>query len=405
MKTLNLSVLALAVAAGGAQAGGIDRILNPYGVLFEEGNYVELSFTSLSPQVSGTYPAAAGGGSTGDMAEDSTYLSFAYKHQFTDQFSLALFQNQPYGALADYGLGFYTGLEATWISDQTALVGRYKFDSNWSVHGGLRYVNSNANITIPDQLNRAGFQSAANQLNSVPASALNAAQTAQLAQLNAALAAPAGALTYTATGTDYDAQVGYILGVAYERPEIGLRVALTYESEITHEIATQETWAGPFALTGGTFNGTTEIIIPQSIKLDFQSGVAQNTLVFGYLRWSEWSKWSVAPQGYFGVTGSEITGFDNDVMTYQLGVAHRFNDTLAMFGRVTYEKANGGIASRLSPTDGSTSYGFGVRLSHENVNVTAGVEYAKLGDAVDSSGTVFEGNDLVGFGVTVGVRF
>ncbi len=58
--------------------------------------------------------------------------------------------------------------------------------------------------------------------------------------------------------TDTDYQWGYVAGVACERPDIALRVALTCNSEITHELNANESLApGPTA-----FETTFETVIP-----------------------------------------------------------------------------------------------------------------------------------------------
>lgn len=360
MKHLMWATTALVAAATTATAGGIDRGRLNYGLLFEEGNYAELGLSFVAPSVSGTYPGAFGGGSTGDMAGDYMTWSLSYKHQFSDQLHMGLYINTPYGANANYTQGPYTGLTATWDSKQIAGVLRYEVTPATSVYGGLRYVRSKANIDIPPAL----------------------------------VGAP-----YTAEGTTGD--LGYIVGAAFEKPEIALRVSLTYESAITHKFPTTETWAA----LGGTISTTTEIEMPQTLALDFQSGIAKDTLVFGGIRWAEWSAWHVSPPGYSGVAGDEITGFDNDVITYQLGVGRRVNENLSVFARVGYEKSNGGVASRLAPTDGSKSIGIGGSYTFDNVKVTAGLEYAKLGDAADASTTQFQNNEAIGFGINVGFRF
>lgn len=363
MKHVMTAAAVVAATASAAAAGGIDRSRLGYGLLFEQGTYVEFGFSHVAPKVTGTYGPATGpfnGTGTGDMAGDYTTLSFGYKRDLTDQLSLGFYVNTPYGANANYAAGPYTGLNAKWKSTQTAAVLRYEVTPAVSVYGGLRYVKSKATINIPAAL----------------------------------VGAP-----YSATGSTGD--VGYILGVAYEKPEIALRVALTYESGITHKFPTTETWAP----LGGIRATTTTIEMPKTIALDFQSGVAKDTLVFGSIRWSEWSTWSVQPPGYFGVTGQEITGFDNNVISYQLGVGRKLNDNFSVFARVGYEKANGGVASRLSPTDGSRSIGIGGTYTKDNMKITAGLEYVKVGDAVDGSGTRFAGNKAVGFGMSVGYRF
>ncbi len=351
------------LVAGMAQAGGIDRSRLSYGIMYEEGDYLEFGISHVSPEVSGTYSPLFGpfnGTSTGNMAGDYTSMSFAYKHQFTDRLHFGLFVNQPYGANASYPAGPYTGLNATWDSRQIAGVLRYEVTPAVSVYGGLRYVSSEAEIEIPATL----------------------------------VTAP-----YTASGKTAD--VGYIVGAAYEKPEIALRVALTYESAIDHRFPTSENW---FFL-GGDVSSTTAITMPQSIALDFQTGIAKDTLLFGSIRWAEWSKWHVRPPGYDSVAHDEITGFDNDVTTWQLGIGRRLNENFSVFARLGYEKATGGVASRLSPTDGMRSFGIGGTYTKDNIKITGGIEYVKVGDAVDSTNVRFTDNSALGFGLTVGIRF
>lgn len=370
MKRILMTASLIAAAAGGAQAGGIDRSGISYGVLFEDGNYAELSFSSVNPEVSGTYPAALGGGSTGNMAGGYTTVGLAYKHQFTDKFAVAVFINQPYGADANYTMGAYTGLSAQWKSTQVAAIAKYQATDNVSVYGGLRYVQSEAEIAIPALLSTAG-------------------------------ASTSPAFNYTASGAK-DGQVAWLAGVAYERPDIAMRISLTYESGYTHKFDTIENAAG-FGLTD--FATVTEIEMPQAVTLAAQSGIAQDTLLFGSIRWSEWSVWEVRTAGFLGATGQRVTGLDNDVTTYQLGVGRRFSDQFSAFVRLGYEKANGGVASRLTPTDGQRSIGIGGTYTMDNVKITGGIEYLKIGDAVDGSTTTFADNSALGVGVRVGVSF
>jgi long-chain fatty acid transport protein len=360
MKHLAAAAGLLAISAGAVTAGGIDRSRLNYGILFEKGTYVELGFSHVTPNVSGTYIPAFGGGSTGNMAGDYTTVSLSYKQDINDRLSFGLFINTPYGADANYTSGPYTGLKANWDSTQIAALLRYEATPAISIYGGLRYLRSKASIEIPAALLR---------------------------------------FNYTASGSTED--LGYVVGVAYEKPEIALRVGLTYESKIKHSFPTVES-GGPL---GAAFAGTTDIEMPQTLTLDFQSGIAKDTLLFGSIRWSEWSVWKVRPPGYGGITGQDITGFDNNVLTYQLGVGRRLNENWSVFARASYEDSKGGIASRLSPTDGQTSFGIGGSYTKDALKVTAGLEYVSLGDAVDGSGTQFSGNHAVGFGLSVGYRF
>ncbi|MEM8980110.1 MAG: outer membrane protein transport protein [Pseudomonadota bacterium] len=362
MTKLMTSVAALTAMTAAASAGGIERAANGYGILFEDGNRLEIGFSTVDPNVKGDYPAGLGGGSTGNMAVGYSNLSLSYKHDFSDKFALALFLNQPYGADASYTQGAYTGLAATWDSDALSLVGRYRFTDNISVYGGLRVVRSSADIAIPAVL----------------------------------VTAP-----YTAVGDD-DTQTGAIVGAAYELPDIALRVALTYEAGFTHSFDTVENWAVAMATNA---QGVTEVEIPDAITLDFQTGIAEDTLLFGKIKHTEWSVWEVAPPVYEMITGGAVTGLDNDVTTYQLGIGRRFSENFSGSIRVTYEKSNGGVASRLAPTDGSTGIGIGGRYTMDNVTLSGGLEFVQIGEATDGSGVEFDGNSAFGLGFSVGYQF
>ena len=493
---LALSTAAALLATTAATAGGIDRTLNNYSVLFEEGNYVELSFSRVTPDVSGDYPVDPPlftGGSTGDMAEDFSTAALSMKYGLRNGLDVGLFLNQPFGADANYTAGSYQGLSAEWDSNQIAVVLKYQATPNISVYGGIRSIESQASLLIPNALiaapiaqnigaqaqalgDSARAQGAAAQALGDRATALGAraqtigtraqtlagqAQAAALAgdlataqalgaqaqtlgdrataigaratglgaqaQAQGAVAqatgAQAQALGAQAQGiltsalnddpingpysyrldSDSDRQTSFLIGAAYERPEIALRVALTYEQGYTHEFTSTETISALPAISGV---GTTEVEMPDVITLDFQSGVAPGTLVFGSIRHATWGDWEVRPAGYETLTGTRVTGIDDDVTTYRIGVGRAFTDQLSGFVRVTYEDGSGGVLSRLAPTDGSRAFGFGGSYEVSSaIKVTGGVEFVSFGDGTDASGVTFSGNDAVGVGLSVGYTF
>lgn len=414
-----------ALTATGANAGGLERASNDYGILFPEGSQLSFGISFAKPTVSGDYPAALGGGSTGDMANDYTTLSMSYKRELGENLTLGLFHNDSYGADSQYTQGAYTGLEAQWESRQTALVLKYDIGERFSVYGGARYVKSDARIAIPELLVRSSVGNYATELGTeaatlgaqaaaaaaagdlATAAALGAEATAlgtEAARLGAAaspVSNPLGdpGMNYSADGTT--GEWGYVLGAAYEIPDIALRVALTYESAIDHEFGTSEN----LTTLGIPGNTTTQITMPQSVSLDFQTGVAPGTLVFGKIKWVEWSKWEVRTPGYESVTGGRVTGLDNDVITYTLGVGRQFNEKFSGFAQMTYEAANGGVASRLAPTDGLFAIGLGGQYTDGDTTIRGGITYASVGDAVDGSGVNFEGNSVVGLGMQMTFKF
>lgn len=416
MKNTLIGAGIAALAATSVSAGGIERAANDYGVLFGEGTQLSFGVSFVNPSVSGDYPGGGiGTGSTGNMSESYVTVSASYKMDLGENLSLGLFFNNGYGADASYTQGFYTGLQAKWDSNQTAVIGRYAIGDRFSVYGGMRAVRSKATISIPDQMIRASTQAGIlEQTRTTSVEAADEALAGLMTQtrdptgeytrtrtlLGETTSAPVGSFQYDADGagtTDY----GYVAGVAYEIPDIAMRVALTYESAIEHGFDTAE--ALPIFVIPGS--SKTKVTMPQSVSLDFQTGVAPGTLVFGKVKWTEWSKWEVRTPGYESVTGTEVTGLDNDVFTYNLGIGRQFNENMSGFAQVSYEKSNGGVASRLAPTDGSFSFGVGGQYSKDNMKVRGGVQYVKLGDATDGSGVQFTGNSAIGFGMQVSFSF
>jgi long-subunit fatty acid transport protein len=357
---------ALVLASGTAHAAGIERSRTPIDMLFEEGRQMRFALTSVSPEVSGEYPAALGGGSTGDMAGSYVNATLAFRDEIRPGLDAVVSLAQPYSAHSTYEQGIYSGLRARWHSTSLTALLRYGVTDRISVYGGPRLVSSRAEIDIPPAL---------------------------------IFAATGNPVPYTARGAA-DTRLGYVVGAAYERPDIALRVGLTYESAIVHKFDTTET------VGSASFTGTTRVEMPQSLTFDFQTGIARDTLLFGSVRWSEWSKWEVAPPVFAASAGRPITSFDTDVYTWTLGVGRRIDDRLSVFARASYEDHAGIVASRLSPTDGYSSLGLGGTYTLPNeTKITAGVEYVSLGDTTDSSGTRFEGNSALALGVQVNVKF
>ena len=204
--------------------------------------------------------------------------------------------------------------------------------------------------------------------------------------------------------TEKTSDTGFLVGAAYERPDIALRVALTYNSKISHDLPTTET-----SVLGVNRASTTSIETPQSINLDFQTGIAPKTLLFGGVRWVEWSEFTIAPADYSTIVGSPLVSFDDDTITYSLGVGRQLTENWAAALSVTHEPGTGGLKSNLAPTDGRTAVGVGVTYTQDNMKLQAGLQHIWIGDATTnvfgSPGGSFSDNTAVAFGMKVGFSF
>jgi len=363
---LNIAVAALCCSASTAFAGGFERSGTPLGFMFESGSYVELSYGYASPKVSG----AAGGGlaPTGNISKSYSTLGLAFKTDLNDKLSLGLTLDPSFGADLNYpnpspGPGPYPirGTNAELNGDTVALVGRYKLTDQISVLAGLRSVGIGGNVEVWN----------------------------------------GGAMLYKA-GYETDRDLGYLIGAAYEKPEIALRVALTYASETKHDLAT--------SIAGVGYVGSEQVELPKSLTLDAQSGIAANTLLFGSIRWVDWTSTRLNSIGY---PAQPLVGHDHDTITYTLGVGRKFNDTWSGAVSIGYEDAKGGIASNLAPTDGLLSLGVGGTYTRGNMKISGGVRYVKIGDAdaLESpansgiANAAFRDNSAVGVGLKVGWTF
>ena len=363
MKNIVFASTALATLATSALAGGLERTTQSPAVLFENGRYFEVNLGYGLPEVSGT----VGGGAvpSGNMTENFLNFGFAYKADLNDTWSYALVYDQPYGAKVDYpgtfGVDPYPAAGSTAEFKSHAVTGmlKYKMPNNVSIYGGIRAQSIEAEADVP-------FLGA-----------------------------------YSAQG-DADWKLGYLVGAAYEKPEIALRVALTYSSAVDHSLTTTE--SSPL---GAGRVSQTEITMPQSLTLDFQSGVAENTLVFGSIRWVEWSESDITPADYFTISGGgSLVAFADDRVTYTLGVGRKLNETWSIAGSVAYEETTGSITGNLAPVDGYTSVGLAAIYNKDNMKITAGIRYVDLGPAnTVVLGADFQDNSAIGIGVKAGWSF
>ncbi len=373
MKKALLQACAVCVGATGAYAGGIDRSGQGINLIFEEGSVVQFRLGYTDPTVSGTMPSLnpANFGQpvdSGNIANDFFTPHLGYKTSLTEQLDLAIMYDQPYGADIAYASSYPlsinplnptqpNSLRAKADTDAITALLRYKFDGGFSALGGVRAQRVKASVGVPI----------------------------------------VGDYSY-----DSDAEIdfGYVIGVAWEKPEIAARVALTYNSKISHDLSQTE------SIAGATFDTTTEVETPQSINLDFQTGVAPKTLLFGSIRWVDWPQLELFPPVYAGVVGAPLVDYDNATYTYSLGLGYQFTDEFSGAVTLGYETDEGEPVSNLGPTDGFWSIGVGGTYTIENAKISGGVRYTDIGDATaDGAGGItadFTGNSAwsVGFQIT-----
>ncbi|MTH34822.1 aromatic hydrocarbon degradation protein [Paracoccus limosus] len=359
-------------------AGGIERAPQSLAILFEDGNHAEVSFGGVNPKLSGRDLPAYGGTSTGDVAKGYGFAGFAYKHQFSDALSGAFILEQPFGAdlgykaTAEGGSVVLGGTGVTVNSTTYTALLRYKFENNFSVHGGIRGSHADAEVT------------------------LSGAAYGPLSGYNVQLDGAWG--------------MGWVAGMAWERPDIAARVSLTYNSPVEHEFDTTESSAF------GQLDSKTKVKTPRSWVLEGQAGIAPDTLLFGSIRWVKWSEFRVNPQmlvtappSGFGVDGGLVEL--EDTTTYTIGLGRKFTENWSGLVSFMYEPGGDDLVSPLAPTNGRKGVTLAAIYTQDNIKITGGVSYIKLGDAQAETGTPdvaranMSGNDAWGVGLRIGYSF
>ncbi|MEM0949518.1 MAG: outer membrane protein transport protein [Pseudomonadota bacterium] len=374
------------LSATAANAGGIERSVLNVSPLFEEGRYLEFSYSFVSPELEGEgglVPPTFGGplpltGSTEDLLNSYSTFGVTYKDDINERLSFAVILNQPYGADTNYGVpsGTLPGVQAVYggsFADLdayaiTALLA-YDINENVKIYGGPVFQSIEASAGLPF----------------IPTGI-------------------APGISGYEVEADQDWGVGYVVGGAYQRPDIALRIALTYRSAIDHELDTTEV-LNPGGLDL-TFDTTTDLETPQSLTLDFQTGVAENTAIFGQINWVDWSEFEIAPPTYppLIAAGRPLVDYSEDWWTYTFGVARRFNENWVGLASVIYEPSVDTELTSLGPVDGRTGINLGATYENEKVKITGGVNYSWLGDTFNVLNTSYDDGTSIGIGFRVGFK-
>ena len=172
------------------------------------------------------------------------------------------------------------------------------------------------------------------------------------------------------------------------------------EQDVTFELAT----------TGGLLGAATANTtgsIPDYQTINFQSGVAEDTLVFGSIRRADWSNHqiAVAPQ-----TQAAPTSTFSDTTSYSIGVGRKISDELSFSASYSFEADSEPTGtSLLSTTDGYDTIGLGARYTlSSGTIISGGVALTNVGDkTVTTSGIpgAFTDNSVTSYGIKLAYKF
>lgn len=448
IKTLSLAI-AFALPMTGVFAAALDRSGQSISPFLQPGNYFETGISILDPNVSGW---EAGETTTqrniADMADSYHFAHAAIKLQPTEKISLGLIYDQPFGAKATY-----SGTNAFVSSPNDPVLGALPISTTvLSTLAGTTAPTGNTSVEVDTQ-NLAmlvGFQPTENW--NIYAGPVYQTVKADISLRGSAYSLYNGYDTHVKEDGDW----GWMAGVAFQIPEIALKASLTYRAEIEHDLSITEniplannlTTAqanGNLALISGSLpptlqpviagviaangsSGKTTITTPQSVNLDLQTGIMENTVAFANIRWVNWKEFAFRPYKFGKVSevvgqlpqvdrkqGFNLVQYAEDQWSVNAGVGRKFNDKWAGNVSVGWDSGAGNPVTTLGPTEGYWNVGLGMQFSPaENYFVAGGVKYFWLGDAKAQSGAQaggekyvadFTNNHALAYGLKLGYRF
>ena len=376
-----LAALSFGLLASAAQAGGFARGEADTDILYEPDAFImRAGGVYVMPQRS--YDTVAGAASTDGNYIDSYWIpTIAGKFQISDRFACAFTYTQPFGADATYGP---TTRAATQAAGNTPYANKGFSSNEYGATCDVNFEAGRGNL----HLIAGGFL----QDFSYTAVAMNSSGV------------------YIGTlQLDDDAAYGYRLGVGYDIPEYAMRAQLMYRSQVDHTTNSGSFTVGPggagsFGVPSGTVLQSSGYgSLPQSLELSLQTGVAPGWLVYGSVKWTDWSV--LQSLKYRIATSNRLDIYNwKDGWTVQAGVGHAFNETVSGTVNLTYDQGVGTGADIMTDTWTLATAAI-VKAGPGEVRVGGGVTYLTSGSQSTAQQAVVNATANGDWSYSVGASF
>lgn len=363
-------VLCFSVRSHAAALERSGQLILPF---FEPGHYAELSVGKIHPNISAesanqtqlSQTLGVTDFSTGNLTPNDDLFQAAVKVQLHPQFSAGLILDQPFGVKVNYtyapesilGREKLEAVKIHFKSQNLTAIAGFQPNVNWNIYAGLAHQRFQGELDLFGK-NYYFFNGYNIQLKP-------------------------------------DNATGWLAGISYQIPEIALRTSLTYRSRIKHKVQTVE-----YIPLSGPSENSTEIETPQSINLDFMSGISTTNLIYGAVRWVNWKNFEIQPEGFKSIIAPYIqyipTLADFKLINYQadqwsakIGIAHKINERWYTNIETGWDSGSNNPLSTINPVDGYNSLGTGFRYTISPKSfVSAGLYYLKFRPATAKSNSV-----------------
>ena len=170
------------------------------------------------------------------------------------------------------------------------------------------------------------------------------------------------------------------------------------------------------AILGGTVQSVasydSEVGLPETLILDFQTGIAADTLLFGSVYHAKWSDAQIVSDT--GSAATKISTKFEDSTQYTIGLGRKINEHLSISATYAQEDGTGALnSSPFTVSNGTKSIALGTRYTQGNMKSSGGVNMTEVGGVKITSdgketGTLiaeYGTNRVTAFGLKVAFAF
>ena len=392
-KNIIAGVSLVALSAGTAQAAGLERSNVDISFLFSDDASADIAIANVTPNFNPTNSNMFSF-SASNVATSFSINTLDVKTEIFDNLVFGLWRtNSGNGVSIDYGVvsgagatGAFNPLDPTEVTNQstikadlsipsTMLVAKYQLNDSTSVIGGIKHVSvSGGELSLPAELG-ANDPYGDDRVNGV------------------------GPIDTTATWSLGSKQaMGAVIGAAYEIDDIALRVSVLHETSIDLNV-------GATGVGVAAGSGATESSLGDATSIAFQTGIAEDTLLFGSIRYSNWEDNQIKLPNAAGVL-TQVSAFDDGV-NYTLGIGRKLSEKLSTSLSYYFSDGSGVGVSELAPFGDTKTLSIGARYAlSDSITLSGGYSHSERGDATTGTfGAAFTGSTVKTLGIKLTAQF
>ena len=417
----------VALSAGMAQAGGWSDSTLSTGFMYGHGDSAEISYGNIDYKIKAASALNYNQqqSSNVDVIRDSSKTSISAKIAASDKLSFGLtsFRSgsiQMQGGAGDFTNGtFIPDVDAT--INTLALLGTYSFSESIDVLFGL----SNEKLTASSVSTIFGDYAIGGANANRPILGASYA-IPDIALRVSATYMPKASITASSSFTEnHETAVPGIGDISFGD---GLAADSQFGDGTTNSLlglygagngAVQPINGSPLTATQllGVISGISNDVasyestigLPETLILDFQTGIAKNTLLYGSIIHAKWGGAQIVSD-----TGNEATAIStefDDTTAYSLGIGRKLNDNWSITASYAQESGGGSTSGSLfTVSNGTNALTLGARYARGNMTITGGVNMTEVGGVTIETDTgtelaKYNTNRVTGLGLKIAFAF